>query len=59
MKQRLQYWRDWRDWRDKQNISHTKTQRKGEVTPQETEPKLPASVRVAPVEVQVIRASLR
>ena len=28
----------------KQNLSHTKTQRKGTVTPQETEPKLPVSV---------------
>ena len=35
----------------KQNLVHTKTRRKGAVTLQETEPKLPASVRGSPVEV--------
>ena len=35
----------------KQNLVHTKTWRKGAVTLQETEPKLPASVRGSPVEV--------
>ena len=37
----------------KQNFAHTKTQRKGAVTPQEIEPKLPASVGGPPVEVWV------
>ena len=37
-KQKLQ------SWRAQQNLACTKTQRKGAVTPQETEPKLPASV---------------
>ena len=34
----------------KQNLACTKIQRKGAVTPQETEPKLPASVAGLPVE---------
>ena len=34
----------------KQNLVHTKTQRKGAVTPQETEPKLPARVGGPPLE---------
>ena len=37
----------------KQNFAHTKTQRKGAVNPQETEPKLPASVAGPPVEMWV------
>ena len=38
---------------------HTKTQRKGAVTLQETEPKLSASVGGPPVKVWVGRGSLR
>ena len=41
----------------KQNFVHIKTQRRGAVTPEETEPKLPASVRGPPVEVWVGRGS--
>ena len=37
----------------KQNLAHTKTRKKGAMTPQETEPKLPASVGGSPVEVWV------
>ena len=36
---------------------HTKTQSKEAVTPQETEPKLPASVGVPPVEAWVRKSS--
>ena len=32
----------------KRNLARTKTQRKGAVTPQETEPKLPANAGVSP-----------
>ena len=38
--------------RHKQNLSHTKTQKKGVVTPQKTEPKPPASVGGSPVGCQ-------
>ena len=42
----------------KQNLVHTKTQRKGAVTPQGVEPKLPASsVGGSPVEVWFSRGS--
>ena len=41
----------------KQNFAHTKTQRRGAVTPQEAEPKLPASVGGPPLEVWVSRGS--
>ena len=41
----------------KQNLSHTKTQRKGRATPQETEPKLPASAGGSAVEAWVGRGS--
>ena len=41
----------------KQNFACTKTQRKGAVTPQETEPKLPASVGGPPVKEWVGRGS--
>ena len=44
-KQRLQ------PWRAQQNLACTKTQRKGAVTPQETEPKPPTSVGGSPVEM--------
>ena len=37
--------------------THQETQRKGAVTPQETEPKLPASVGGCPVEAWVGRGS--
>ena len=37
----------------KQNLVHTRTQEKGEVTPQETEPDLPVSVQASPVEAWV------
>ena len=37
----------------KQNLVHTKTQEKGEVSPQETEPDLPVSVQKSPAEVWV------
>ena len=40
--------------RHKQNLVHTRTQGKGSVTPQETEPAPPVSVSEAPVEVCVI-----
>ena len=42
----------------KQNLAYTRTQGKGAVIPQETEPKLPASVGGPPVEA-VGRGSLR
>ena len=38
---------------------NTKTQRKGAVTPEETEPKLPAGAGGPPVEAWVGRGSLR
>ena len=41
----------------KQNSVHTKTQRRGAVTPQETEPKIPASVGGPPLEALVGRDS--
>ena len=41
----------------KQNLVRTKIQRKGAVTPQETEPKLHASVGGSPVEAWVGRGS--
>ena len=41
----------------KQNSALTKTQRRGAVTPQETEPKLSANVGQSPVEVWVSRGS--
>ena len=37
----------------KQNLVHTRTQEKGEVTPQETDPELPVSIQESPVEVLV------
>ena len=37
----------------KQNIMHTRTQEKGAVTPQETDPDLPMSVQESPVEIRV------
>ena len=43
--------------RHKQNFACTKTQRKGTVNPQETEPKLPVSVGGPPVEAWVGRDS--
>ena len=43
----------------KQNHAHTKTQRKGAETPQETEPNLPAGVGGSPVEAWVSRSSLQ
>ena len=50
-KQRLQ------SWRAQTNPVHIKSQRKGSVTPQKTEPTLSASVRGSPVEVWVGRGS--
>ena len=41
----------------KQNFTCTETQRRGAVTTQETEPKLPASVGGPPVEAWVSRGS--
>ena len=41
----------------KQNLAWTKTQKKGTVAPQETEPKPPASVGGSPAEVWVSRGS--
>ena len=41
----------------KQNFAYTKTQRRAMLTPQDTEPKLPASVRGAPAEVWIGRGS--
>ena len=41
----------------KQNFAYTKTQRRAVLTPQDTEPKLPASVRGAPAEVWIGRGS--
>ena len=41
----------------KRNLAHTKTQRKGAMTPRDTEPKLPATVEGSPVEVWVVRGS--
>ena len=37
----------------KQNLVHTRTQEKGAVTPQETDPDLPMSVQESPAEVWV------
>ena len=37
----------------KQNFVHIRTQEKGAVTPQETDPDLPVSVQESPVEVWV------
>ena len=37
----------------KQNLVHTRTQEKGAVTPQETEPDLPVSVQESPAEAWV------
>ena len=37
----------------KQNLVHTRTQEKGAVTPQETDPDLPVSVQESPVEAWV------
>ena len=42
----------------KQNLVCTRTERKGAVTPQETEPDLPASVGGSPVEAWVGSGSL-
>ena len=39
----------------KQNLVHTKAQKKGAITPQTTEAKLPSSVGGSPVEVWVAR----
>ena len=38
---------------DKQNLVHTRTQEKGAVTPQETDPDLPVSVQESPAEAWV------
>ena len=35
------------------NLVHTRTQEKGAVTPQETDPDLPVSIQVSPVEAWV------
>ena len=43
----------------KQNLVYAKTQKKGVVTPQETEPKLPIRVGGSPVELRVGRGSLQ
>ena len=43
----------------KQNFVPTRTQEKGAVTPQETEPDLPVSVQESPVEVWVDSGLLR
>ena len=45
--------------RHKQNLACTKTQGKGAVTPQETEPNLPASVGGFPMEVWISSGLLR
>ena len=37
----------------KQNLTHTRTQKKGAVTPEESEPDLPVSVQESPVEAWV------
>ena len=37
----------------KQNLVHTRTQEKGAVTPQETEPDIPVSVQGSPAEAWV------
>ena len=37
----------------KQNLVHTRSQEKGAVTPDETDPDLPVSVQESPVEVRV------
>ena len=37
----------------KQNLVHTRTQEKGAVTPQETDPNLPVSVQKSPAEAWV------
>ena len=37
----------------KQNLVHTRSQEKGAVTPDETDPDLPVSVQDSPVEVRV------
>ena len=37
----------------KQNLVNTRTQEKGAVTPQETDPDLPVSIQVSPVEAWV------
>ena len=50
-KQRLQ------SWRTQTKPCDTKTQKKGAVTPQKTEPKLPAGVGQSPVEVWFSRSS--
>ena len=47
-----QYWEN-RCGGNKQNIACTRTQEKGAVTPQETDPDLPISVQEFPVEVWV------
>ena len=40
-------------WRTQQNFVYTRTQEKGAVTPQETEPDLPVSVQESLVEASV------
>ena len=55
--QRNEGYRDSSFGGNKQNLMCTKTQRKGAVTPQETETKLPASVGGFPVVVCVGRGS--
>ena len=40
-------------WRCKQNLVHTRTEEKGAVTPQETEPDLPVRVQESLAEVRV------
>ena len=46
---------DWEidSWRAQQNLVCTRTQEKGAVTPQETDPDLPMSVQKSPVEAWV------
>ena len=43
----------------KQNLVHTRTQEKGAVIPQETEPDLPVSVQESPAEAWVNSGLLR
>ena len=45
--------------RHRQNLVHTRTQAKGEVTPQETDPDLPLSVQKSPAEAWVDSACCR
>ena len=44
---------------NRQNLVHTRTQEKGAVTPEETDPDLPVSVQVSLVEAWVDRGLLQ